>query len=130
MKIKWCKRTLISSPLHYSIVTSEKLAIAEMKRLKIDERFNFVIPGYDATTQFFRSEGNNDIAMVYFFNYREHKSIMNYAMIVHEAVHIWQRTRELIQEKNPSHEFEAYSIQMITQELMIEFDRQTKGKKK
>ena len=124
MKIKWCKRTLISSPLHYSIVTSEKLAIAEMKRLKIDERFNFVIPGYDATTQFFRSEGNNDIAMVYFFNYREHKSIMNYAMIVHEAVHIWQCIKRHIGEDEPSKEFEAYSIQRIAQSLMYEYKEQ------
>lgn len=41
-----------------------------------------------------------------------------YALLVHEAVHIWQRVKELLGEHSPSAEFEAYSIQRISLELI------------
>lgn len=41
----------------------------------------------------------------------------NAVSLVHEAVHIWQALCEYIGEENPSKEFEAYTIQNITQRL-------------
>lgn len=41
-----------------------------------------------------------------------------YSLLVHEAVHIFQRVCDYIGEDKPSDEFEAYSIQAISQELM------------
>lgn len=43
--------------------------------------------------------------------------------LVHESVHIFQSLCDSIGERNPSREFEAYSIQRISQELMTEFRR-------
>lgn len=40
------------------------------------------------------------------------------SLLVHEAVHIWQWHREFMGEDSPSREFEAYSIQAISQLLM------------
>lgn len=48
------------------------------------------------------------------------------ACLVHEAVHIKQALMESIGETRPSSEFEAYTVQNISQELMNEYDRQTK----
>lgn len=43
--------------------------------------------------------------------------------LVHEAVHIFQRLCDSIGESQPSNEFEAYSIERISGELMREFAR-------
>ena len=48
------------------------------------------------------------------------------ALLVHEAVHVWQAFCGHIGEKSPSDEFEAYSIQSISYELLSAFARQSK----
>ncbi|EKU59476.1 hypothetical protein ACINWC323_1017 [Acinetobacter sp. WC-323] len=40
-----------------------------------------------------------------------------YGLLLHEAVHVWQRVKTLMGEREPSTEFEAYSIQAIAQDL-------------
>jgi hypothetical protein len=50
------------------------------------------------------------------------------AALVHESVHIFQRLCDSIGEKEPSREFEAYSIERIAERLMRDFVRQTTGK--
>ncbi|HEN9598690.1 hypothetical protein [Acinetobacter baumannii] len=47
----------------------------------------------------------------------ERKLIEIYGLLLHEAVHVWQKVRKLMGEKEPSSEFEAYSIQAIAQDL-------------
>lgn len=129
MKAKWCSRSIITSPIYFTICTSEKIMQAELKRLKIKDSFPHVSPGADATTQFFRNDNENEIAIVCFYDYRNHSTERNHALIVHEAVHIWQKIRDDMGEDKPSAEFEAYSVQMIAQELFLEFKRQTKNKR-
>jgi hypothetical protein len=50
-------------------------------------------------------------------------------LLVHEVVHVWQTYCKDINEANPSKEFEAYSIQMIAQNLMEAYVEQTMGVK-
>lgn len=47
----------------------------------------------------------------------ERKPIEVYGLLLHEAVHVWQQVRVLMGEREPSSEFEAYSIQAIAQDL-------------
>lgn len=43
--------------------------------------------------------------------------IQVYGLLLHEAVHVWQKMKKLMGEREPSSEFEAYSIQAIAQDL-------------
>jgi hypothetical protein len=47
-----------------------------------------------------------------------HSEIETIGLLVHEATHACQHIRECIGEKEPSSEFEAYSMQAITQGLL------------
>lgn len=47
----------------------------------------------------------------------ERNLIEVYGLLLHEAVHVWQKIKKLMGEREPSSEFEAYSIQAIAQDL-------------
>jgi hypothetical protein len=51
-------------------------------------------------------------------------------LLTHEAVHLFQWHCEIVGEHKPSPEFEAYSIQWLTQELFKSWQDQTAAKKK
>ena len=49
-----------------------------------------------------------------------------YSVLVHEATHVWQYYRNFIGEQHPSPEFEAYSIQAISENLFYAYESQSK----
>lgn len=57
------------------------------------------------------------LAIVQLGDTSERKLIEIYGLLLHEAVHVWQKVKKLMGEKEPSSEFEAYSIQAIAQDL-------------
>jgi len=48
---------------------------------------------------------------------KRHSQIEVLGLMVHEATHVWQAVRDEMEEKAPSIEFEAYSMQAIFQSL-------------
>lgn len=86
-----------------------------------------VSQGKDATTNFLKNKKGNTVAIVLLYDHSEDLT-STLALIVHEAVHIWQEIKQILGEHDPSKEFEAYSIQAISQELMTEYLRQTRRK--
>lgn len=133
MKARWLNRTLTFCAYYYCLCTTEKQFYAELKRLGILEKD---WPSYisnaqsHATTHTFVLD-NKAIAIVclekQFVNY---KGVEIAALLVHEAVHIWQKHAVRIGSFNDhGDEEEAYAIQSISQELMTSFIEQTRGDK-
>ncbi len=125
VKSKWIDRALIISPVCYTLCTNEKEFYRLMKQIKmpISEQTEFMINGSGATTHTFRTE-DYPIAIVCTEIENDVTNAQMSAMLAHEAVHIFQYILECMGEVKPSTEFEAYSIQMITQQLILEYERQ------
>lgn len=128
MKVKWLDRSLLISPVYYALCTNKELLKKELRRLKVQKDLD-ISCGFGATTNFMKSQTGENIAIVCLFDHTKELEQI-YALLAHEAVHIWQEIKENIGETNPSFEFEAYSIQKITQELLYEYKRQRNKKRK
>lgn len=122
MKPKWLNRHALLLP-YFTLCTSQKRFEAALKHLKKDP-YKGVNEKQGATTHFFTNDHGDSVCIVCLFDFKGKDLEQLYALLAHEATHIWQELRESIGEKSPSHEFEAYVIQNICQELFYEFKRQ------
>lgn len=128
----WLDRALVTSPIYYALCTTQKLFEGELRRLKMarDTWPKFLsTPQSHATTHFLvNPKGSHTCAIVCIHPSDGSRSGAQVAaLLVHEAVHIWQEARDNIGEVRPSPEFEAYSIQSISQRLIGEYARQVHG---
>lgn len=117
--VVWCDRGLILSSYHFALCLTEETYHAELDRLEVPAniRSDWVSRNSHATAHFFYNK-DKEIAIVCVKQIpRVHPTIM-VGLLIHEAVHIWQHICESIGEHHPSKEFEAYSIQHISQELI------------
>ncbi|MDC4442181.1 hypothetical protein OHV35_01985 [Acinetobacter baumannii] len=64
----------------------------------------------------------NQLHMDLLFEDMDKDQIQVYGLLLHEAVHIWQIVKRRMGEREPSVEFEAYSIQAIAQDLFEMFE--------
>lgn len=126
MKPLWLDRNLVQSPCFLTLCASPATFAHVLKHLKVpqDQTPAFVSGGKSATVHFFESPEHNLCAVVCISPNATVEPIQVAALLVHEAVHVWQAIREDLGEKDPSSEFEAYSIQSIAQGLMYEYARQ------
>jgi len=118
--VKWVKRALIESPYCIGLCKKESHFNQAMKRLKVplSNRPQWIGAG-DATAHFFKN-GSNKFCIVCI--QKGLKRYQAYGLLVHEAVHVWQYVKKDLHEKTPSKEFEAYSIQMISQCLIAAYE--------
>lgn len=130
MKLNWLERDLVISPYFFTLCTNEKLFKKAMRHLGIPKksRPNFVSTWHsNGTAHYFElREKRKKCVVVCIRGFDDHDPAAIVGLIAHEAVHVWQQIRETLGESAPSSEFEAYSIQNITQQLYGEFLRQTK----
>lgn len=116
----WLDKTLVIGP-HLALCLDEKEFKRAIKGLNYDYREEWLSEGSDGTTHTFESHGG--IACIISIGNLEGKTQCDiHALLVHEAVHVWQRFVEFIGEEHPSDEFEAYSIQAITQTLLEAYE--------
>lgn len=125
---RWLERSLIQGPF-LALFTSEKDFQAECKLLKVTETPEFISPGAGATVHHLEFPDGRELAMVCLDMKESLKMerISVHCLLVHEAVHIYQRVRNWMNETKPSIEFEAYSIQSLSQRLIDDYERQRKA---
>lgn len=123
-KVIWIGRDLVKNPLYLGVCKNEKAFIHEMKRVNIKkiDRPLFISKGVNATVHFF--ENGSEVSAIVCLDEsckkgRSKSEIMG--LIVHESVHVWQEIKSHINEDSPSSEFEAYSIQTISQRVFEAF---------
>lgn len=125
----WLDRTILRS-CYLALCTTE----AEFRRLL--ERIEmppphpaFVSPGAAATTHHIDTSRGR-ACIVCMPGSKGYGEIDHLALLVHEAVHVWQETRDDIGEDRPGREIEAYAIQNIAQELMEAWRDRSKRKRR
>ena len=120
--MKWLHRDVHTLALQFALCLSDADFQKELKRLKIDEKIGFLKNEHSsATTQFFVNKTGAHCAIVCLKMDPAKTLEQVHALLVHEGMHIWREYLDLIGERNPSSEFEAYGIQLISQELMVAY---------
>lgn len=126
---EWLDRTLVTSSNYYMLCTTEKQFMKALKHLNTSksDRPPFVSDwSSNATAHTFENRTEGEVSTVVCIKGYETRTLeQTYALLAHEAMHIWQEIKANYGETNPSAEFEAYSVQNICQNLMEEFKRQT-----
>lgn len=113
--------------MHFGFCPSAKAWKRAMKAMDVDLDAN-PYPDSDGRMTSF-DKGGKVCCIVTIRDGVEHKHdpVEVMGIIVHEATHVWQEVRSAMQERAPSSEFEAYSMQAITQELFAAY-ASTRGK--
>lgn len=117
--MKWLARDLIVGP-YLALATSETEFRKALRhcRIPLAEMPEWVPAGKSGCAHYLTNP-DGDLVCVVAIRIRENVTPIQVAgLLVHEAVHVWQRFRADINEHEPSAEFEAYAIQSIAQRLM------------
>lgn len=122
MALMRCGNTLMTGP-DLTLCTSEKAYLKLMKQLRVVNYAKWVREDMDACTHMLRSDAGFAHVVVCIRARENSSAIAIAALLVHEAVHVWQFHRDNIQEREPGAEQEAYAIQNIAYELMAAYSR-------
>jgi len=124
----WMDRDLILSPLYIGLCLSEEQFNATLRRLKLDKRKwpDWVTGGFSGSTHFLEKDDGKKVCIVCIDCAPDTEYYATIGLLIHEAIHIWQEICVQINEHEPSSEFEAYSVQMIAQNLIATWDNTRK----
>lgn len=123
----WCKRELIRLHCCLGLCTSEAMFFSELRRMKLPKhKWPPFLGSKDSnsTVHFLETPEGVPCSIICLGNPETRPSIEIAGLLVHEAVHVFQNYCEYIGEDAPSCEFEAYSIQWISQSLMEAYTSQ------
>jgi hypothetical protein len=117
----WLNRDLIVGP-YLALATTDAEYQRAMNHMKVprDKRPRWVTEGANATTHSWKNDSGEQCCIVA-IECGEKTPIQIAALLVHEAVHVKQEHFERIGETKPSIEFEAYTVQALSQRLMTAY---------
>jgi len=127
----WLDRTLTVCAYWYCLCVSEREFFAEIERLEVESKdrpFYFIGPNGLATTHHWIQNGKPvAIVCLDLETSLRYEPVQVASLLVHEAVHIWQRHAAYIGSHNDhGDEEEAYAIQNIAQALMENYAKRLK----
>lgn len=127
MKVKWLDRRVAAPGPYLTLCLDEGQFRTALKNCGLPPNAaDFIKNSHsDATCHYLNNQVGDLVCIVCLGDCAGRSGIDIACLLVHEAVHIWQRYAERIGEDKPGEEQEAYAIQSIAQELMSEFVRQT-----
>lgn len=121
---RWLDRRIALPGPFLTLCLSESEFLATAKHLKLKEPPPWIsTPQADATAHCFSAPGKASTVIVCLSRWQGRDPIEVAGLLIHEAVHIWQRYAEDMGERRPGEEQEAYAVQSIAQELLAEFAR-------
>lgn len=121
-KVNWLDRDLIRGPyLTLCLSQAEFEAAAADCGLNPSQVGEYLL-GAHARTHVMRNT-KGDLVCIVCSSKSHPDPIAMVGLLVHEAVHVFQEYCLAIGERMPSQEFEAYSIQIISQQLLWEYAR-------
>lgn len=126
-KFHWLDRRVSQLGPYLTLVLSQDELNEALKGLT-QEYVHFPVSGAECTT--LTKDVTHELCAIISLSERaqqNNNSIEIAGLLVHEAVHVWQRYAEHLGERRPGDEQEAYAIQGISQELMMEYTRRLNG---
>lgn len=131
--MKWCDRALVESPYNYGICFTKEDYQATLKANGVQEieydECGLGDPKGSARVSFYKPMSGQRLAIVCLGEGHEKlKLTVVYGLLVHESAHIWQAILEEQCDTEPSSEYEAYSLQSISQNLMEQYEAWRKKK--
>lgn len=127
-KKHWAGSSLLDTPIEYGLYLNPKDFARALKKMGLPnwDKEIFIPEGKGACVNVYDSESGKTIAFVCLNQEKVERESLHlnqvHALLLHEAVHVWQHIKDAIGEKNPSKEFEAYSVQRISQNLFYLYD--------
>lgn len=108
-----------SWPVAIGFTSDEAAFFKEMKRIKLEDRIEFVVSGKGASTHILTTDGTRVIIITL-----KRKTCPNRAseaaLVAHEAFHAWEWVCEKMGNEHPRGEHAAYAIQWITYNILEE----------
>lgn len=121
-KTPWLDRSLISGP-YLALCLTEAQFRAKCREMGVDDSGPFLSSGTAARAHCFKKVGAAPAVLVCIRKKRR-SAVDLIGLLAHEATHVWQWFCEHIGEDEPSKEFEAYAIEVLTKRLLIAYRTQ------
>lgn len=119
MKVKWLDRRIAYPGPYLTLCLSEDEYFRAFKDMGVKPTDEWISSDVaDATTHRLENDKGQLACIVCLRVKPHHKAVEIAGLLVHEAVHVWQRYADGIGEHTPGREQEAYAIQSISQELL------------
>ncbi|GAB1102184.1 hypothetical protein [Shewanella algae] len=101
----------------YALARNQK----QLNQITGSRKEKFLDVQADACVSYFEDESNKALCIVQLPSVADKTIVQIHGLLLHEAVHVWQKLKNVMYEDCPSIEFEAYSIQRIALDLFEAF---------